>query len=131
MKQHGIRTAFFTSTYLLRKSHSHSPSPSTHDRPSLDNKFTPNPFLEASLANPETGSHHLNPHHVAHCFDYLRQALMCAADSNLEDVVVMDDESGTPVEGAPGWGTKRVCRDFEGLRAWSEKWRAGEGNGIM
>ncbi|KAF2645533.1 hypothetical protein P280DRAFT_366544, partial [Massarina eburnea CBS 473.64] len=48
-----------------------------------------------------------------HCFEYLRQAIMCAADSNLEDL----DE-----EGDAKWGPgKRVCRNFEALKAWSEK----------
>ena len=51
---------------------------------------------------------------------------MCAADTNLEDTSVEDGE-----EGAPGWGSKRVCRDFDAVKEWSVKWRDGDGTGIV
>ncbi|KAF2024504.1 hypothetical protein EK21DRAFT_104617 [Setomelanomma holmii] len=125
---HGIRTAYFTSHYLLGKARSHNSasSPHTHDRPSTG-AFVENPWIENSLNNPS----HLHPTHIAHCFDYLRQALQCAADSNLEDVIEKKNEEGEITQEAPGWGGTRVCRDFEGLREWSAKWRAGEGMGIL
>jgi hypothetical protein len=93
-----------------------------------DTQFTPNAYIEASLRT--DGADHLEPHHLAHCFDYIRQALMCAADSNLEDVVTMDDINGHPLTGTEGWGNTRVCRDFWGLFDWTEKWRSHEGGGI-
>jgi hypothetical protein len=64
---------------------------------------------------------------MAHCWEYVRQALMCAADTNLEDTGVQDDG----LQGAEGWGTKRVCRDFWGVKEWAERWRDGEGSGIV
>ncbi|MCJ1367573.1 hypothetical protein MMC16_006707 [Acarospora aff. strigata] len=56
-----------------------------------------------------------DPHHVRHCFDYLRQALMCAADTNLEPV---DFELG----GTTGWGVSRTCRNFDAVKEWSGQW---------
>lgn len=62
--------------------------------------------------------------HAAHCFEYLRQALMCSADSSIEP-------AGKRVEGFLGWGFQRQCRDYGGLMAWAEKWRAFNGQGFI
>ncbi|KAH7092268.1 hypothetical protein FB567DRAFT_516880 [Paraphoma chrysanthemicola] len=56
------------------------------------------------------------PAHTRHCFDYLRQSIMCAADATLEPVV---QELG----GITGWSVERVCRRFEQLSAWVAEWR--------
>ena len=79
-----------------------------------------------------TKDHNKRPdeHHLRHCFDYLRQSLMCLADSNFE---VVDRELG----GVTGWRGERRCGDFEGLKLWAEEWRSwdkgldggGEGHG--
>ncbi|TVY33307.1 Oxidase [Lachnellula subtilissima] len=53
--------------------------------------------------------------HIAHCFDYLRRVLMCAADTNIE----YPDENGL----LTGWGSKRSCRDYESVVMWAERWR--------
>ncbi|KAJ4291108.1 hypothetical protein N0V90_010306 [Kalmusia sp. IMI 367209] len=98
---HGIRIAYYTRINELHK---------------LQNPLLGNRFLEELGAD-------AHAHHVDHCFEYLRQALICAADSNLEDV----DETGE----AKGWGEKRVCRNYEELTKWSTKWRAGEDDGIL
>lgn len=57
-------------------------------------------------------------HHSAHCFDYLRQSIMCSADTTLEGVS----------EAGPGWGGKHQCTDYEKLLEWANertavKWR--------
>ncbi|KAI0512810.1 hypothetical protein F5B22DRAFT_648402 [Xylaria bambusicola] len=59
-------------------------------------------------------------HHSAHCFDYLRQSIMCAADTNLEG----------ETEAGPGWGSDHVCTDYDALLQWANehgamKWRNG------
>ncbi|KAI1461589.1 hypothetical protein F4805DRAFT_238303 [Annulohypoxylon moriforme] len=59
-------------------------------------------------------------HHSAHCFDYLRQSIMCAADTNLEG----ETETG------PGWGSPHECVDYDAVLAWAnehgaERWRNG------
>lgn len=66
--------------------------------------------------------HELTPelaHHSAHCFDYLRQSIMCNADTTLEG----------KTEVGPGWGSKHQCKDYDALLEWANKhtilpWRA-------
>jgi len=57
-------------------------------------------------------------HHSAHCFDYLRQSIMCNADTSLEG----------KTEAGPGWGSKHECKDYDAVLAWADdhtaiKWR--------
>lgn len=51
--------------------------------------------------------------HMAHCFEYLRNAILCAADSNIEP---FDYETG----GVNGWN-EHQCRDFESVLEWSRE----------
>jgi hypothetical protein len=48
--------------------------------------------------------------HVQHCFDYLRQSIMCSGDVALEgaETTFPDDERG----GSDGWDAKHVCRRY-------------------
>lgn len=66
----------------------------------------------------------LKPGHVRHCFDYLRQSIMCAADSNIEPV---DKKLG----GVTGWGSVRVCRSFDTLVAWASEHSSGGKTSIL
>ena len=66
---------------------------------------------------------HVDPSHVRHCFDYLRQTLMCNADTNLE---VIDWQIG----GSTGWGFERHCRDYDNIVDWAERWRYRRGQKI-
>lgn len=59
-------------------------------------------------------------HHTAHCFNYLRQGIMCSADTTLE---------GKTAAG-PGEGSEHECTDYDALLKWanensSMKWRQG------
>ncbi|RMZ67609.1 Tat pathway signal sequence [Pyrenophora seminiperda CCB06] len=129
-----LRTSYFRTAYALSKlqyqhslphhQHQHSPLPSRSDHPSIppSSPFHPNPYLESLLADKK---HAHGPEHITHCFEYLRQALMCASDTNLEDTVEREvDGERRGVEG-DAWGTRRVCRDFEGVKEWAERWRVG------
>lgn len=60
-------------------------------------------------------------HHSAHCFDYLRQAIMCAADTSLEG----------KTEAGPGWGSKHECTDYDALLAWADKNSVNMFRGIL
>jgi hypothetical protein len=67
-----------------------------------------------------------NPHgktvggHVRHCFDYLRQSLMCHADPTME--AFLEDDGVTPrTKGSSGWGVRHTCNDFGGLVDWIEE----------
>ncbi|KAK3393280.1 hypothetical protein B0H63DRAFT_457892 [Podospora didyma] len=50
-------------------------------------------------------------HHAAHCFDYIRQALMCAADTSLEGLT----------KAGPGWGSEHVCKDYDAVLKWANE----------
>ena len=50
--------------------------------------------------------------HIAHCFDYVRQALMCAGDMSLESPV---RANGRVL--VVGWDNPHECRN------WDEMWR--------
>jgi len=50
-------------------------------------------------------------HHSAHCFDYIRQTIMCNADTNLEG----------KTETGPGWGSKHVCKDYDEVLKWANQ----------
>lgn len=52
--------------------------------------------------------------HMKHCFDYLRQSIMCAADVTPE--WIQPGENMTT-----GWGYTHQCRDFDGLKRWAQK----------
>ncbi|KAI4695001.1 uncharacterized protein J4E84_001625 [Alternaria hordeiaustralica] len=126
---HGLRQMYYKKSYLLSKHQHHesqrSPlSPphikiettsSSHEHHSAPT-FTPNPFIEALLSS---GEEHDDPDHIQHCFEYLRQALICAADTNLEDTKEEVDEDGLLGVATKGWGSERVCRDFEAVKEWA------------
>ncbi len=50
-------------------------------------------------------------HHSAHCFDYLRQSIMCNADTSLEG----------KTEAGPGWGSKHQCKDYDAVLTWANE----------
>ncbi|KAG9185550.1 hypothetical protein G6011_06881 [Alternaria panax] len=91
--------------------------------------FVPNPYLDAKLADPSF-MEFLNSDHLAQCFDYVRQSLMCAADSNLETGVLHEQANGHLSHEITGWGFPRVCRDFEKVKSWVEDFRGTEKEGI-
>jgi hypothetical protein len=64
------------------------------------------------------------PSHIRHCFDYIRQTIMCAADTNLE---VLDHETHK----TSGWGQPRICRDYGSVFNWAEKWANSSDTGLI
>ncbi|KAE9375974.1 hypothetical protein N431DRAFT_481159 [Stipitochalara longipes BDJ] len=48
--------------------------------------------------------------HDAHCFDFIRQAILCAGDTTVE---------GSTKYGE-GWGAIHQCKDIDAIRAWTE-----------
>ncbi|KAI1177095.1 hypothetical protein F4777DRAFT_226451 [Nemania sp. FL0916] len=61
--------------------------------------------------------------HMRHCFDYLRQSLLCAADATLEPV---DIDLG----GVTGWSTPHTCRNYREVAEWAEEHRANNMRGF-
>jgi hypothetical protein len=59
--------------------------------------------------------------HMIHCFDYMRQAIMCSADMALEGLeTTFPDHNG----GSDGWDSKHVCKDPAKVRERLESVRA-------
>jgi hypothetical protein len=59
--------------------------------------------------------------HMIHCFDYMRQAIMCSADMSLEGLeTTFPDHNG----GSDGWDSLHVCRDYDAVKARLESVRA-------
>ncbi|KZL66181.1 hypothetical protein CI238_09978 [Colletotrichum incanum] len=61
------------------------------------------------------------PWHLQHCFEYLRQAIMCAGDVALEGT-----QTTFPVgfTGSDGWDAKHVCKDYKQVYDYLDKNRA-------
>ncbi|KAK3689900.1 hypothetical protein B0T22DRAFT_441342 [Podospora appendiculata] len=57
--------------------------------------------------------------HVRHCIDYLRQSLMCLADTNQEP---MDEK----LKASTGFGVTRMCRNYDKLTAFADEWRISD-----
>ncbi|KAI8955033.1 hypothetical protein F4801DRAFT_417254 [Xylaria longipes] len=53
------------------------------------------------------------PRHLRHCWDFLRQGIMCHGDTTLEWV-----HEGDP--GSKGWGYDHKCNDFDAIFSWVE-----------
>lgn len=59
--------------------------------------------------------------HALHCFDYMRQAVMCSADMALEGLeTTFPDHNG----GSDGWDSKHVCKDWSQVTSYLERVRA-------
>jgi Mycotoxin biosynthesis protein UstYa len=54
--------------------------------------------------------------HIPHCFDYIRQGLMCNADTTLEKSIVVD---GIIMRDVTGWDVQHECRDWDAIMKWS------------
>jgi hypothetical protein len=66
--------------------------------------------------------------HLNHCFDYLRQGIMCSGDMTLEKAWVVDGEVTNAVT---GWGVEHECRDWKGMHDFAVKHRVGSAMGII
>ncbi|KAH8886436.1 hypothetical protein GQ53DRAFT_828080 [Thozetella sp. PMI_491] len=64
------------------------------------------------MKSSEAHQHHWDAVHLDHCFDYLRQAIMCAADPAVEPARTEFDGTRFQVD---GWGGEHQCRSWEKL----------------
>ncbi|KAH8900111.1 hypothetical protein GQ53DRAFT_776820 [Thozetella sp. PMI_491] len=56
--------------------------------------------------------------HLGHCFDYLRQSIMCCGDMALEGQQTTFPDGFT---GSDGWDAKHVCKDYNQILGHLEK----------
>lgn len=63
------------------------------------------------------------PWHINHCFEYLRQAVMCSGDVALEGAATSfpPGEGGEDRGGSDGWDAKHVCKDYGQIYEYLEK----------
>lgn len=78
----------------------------------------PQIFAEESLSGKQKTASHSG--HIGHCFDYLRQAIMCAADTTLEWAI----PNKASVRTVDGWGVTHDCRSWDDAVDWTLKHRA-------
>lgn len=57
--------------------------------------------------------------HNDHCFNYLRNAIMCTADTTLEGQIEGDGWDGEA--GTDGTGAMHVCKNWDEVVAWAER----------
>ena len=69
--------------------------------------------------------------HVEHCLDYVRQALMCAADTTVEwPAFVREDANGTVQSGTDGNGIQHKCRDWDAVVNFALRERSSDVQGL-
>ncbi|KXT00759.1 hypothetical protein AC578_2986 [Pseudocercospora eumusae] len=75
-------------------------------------------------------SHETSNAHIMHCFDYLRQAIMCCGDTALEgaDEYSIAEGRDKVVIGTSGLGTTHQCKDWDAIKDYAEshanpKWK--------
>ncbi len=63
------------------------------------------------------------PWHVNHCFDYIRQGIMCAGDVALEGAATTFPlgPNGQDQGGSDGWDAKHVCKDYTQIFEYLEE----------
>lgn len=71
--------------------------------------------------------------HLPHCFDYLRQAIMCSGDTSLEEAIVVPglQSGGLPTRNVDGWGVTHLCRNWEALWEFATNHRYRNSSGII
>ncbi|KAK4500700.1 hypothetical protein PRZ48_008889 [Zasmidium cellare] len=60
----------------------------------------------------------INMTHNNHCYEYIRQAILCAGDMTLEPAEV---QNGERIHSVDGWGVTHQCRDFEKILEFAER----------
>lgn len=61
------------------------------------------------------------PWHLTHCFDYVRQSVMCCGDVALEGQQTTFPKG---FDGSDGWDAKHVCKDYSQVYDYLESNRA-------
>jgi len=78
---------------------------------------------EINLSNSSNIKRSELPHHTEGCFDYLRQSILCNADTNVEPLVPELYGRDTAIP--------RVCRDVHKVIEWSEKWKSASSSSVI
>ncbi|KAF2115911.1 hypothetical protein BDV96DRAFT_612495 [Lophiotrema nucula] len=78
--------------------------------------------LQIAVASPGVSPIKM-PWHINHCFEYMRQAVMCAGDVALEgaETTFPRGKNGEDLGGSDGWDAKHVCKDYNEVYNYLEK----------
>jgi hypothetical protein len=63
--------------------------------------------------------------HLEHCFDYLRNTIMCCGDTTLEG-----QAEGSDLPGTDGLGAMHMCKNYDEIFAWAEANRVTDLRGL-
>ncbi|KAI1763302.1 hypothetical protein GGR53DRAFT_372013 [Hypoxylon sp. FL1150] len=101
----GIRNAYWNA---LNSSHSEEGAqhPAAHSHP-VDHSHS-------------HSDEHSSDTHVRHCLEYLRQSIMCAADTTIEPTERVPEGNAA----VRGFGTVHICKDFRQLVEWTSQWES-------
>ncbi|KAF9629023.1 hypothetical protein BFW01_g10226 [Lasiodiplodia theobromae] len=79
-------------------------------------------FLDADRGDHRSHSHAGDTAHAMHCFDYLRQAIMCCGDTALEgaDPYTIAKGKDTLSFGTFGIGSTHMCKDYGAIYAYAK-----------
>ena len=90
-------------------------------------------MLTSDQASHDQHSHDEHLVHLPHCFDYLRQAVMCAADTSLEPthIVPGSEVDGVPSRSVGGWGVTHLCRKYKDVWEFAKDHRYRNDSGIL
>lgn len=80
------------------------------------------PHIHADENLSDSAAQESEKEHTSHCFDYLRQAMMCSADMTIEWAMEMPD--GKPPLTVDGWGITHMCRDWKHVLKWMGEHRS-------
>jgi hypothetical protein len=97
----------------------------TQDQASLKAAFD---SLSDMSHSSHSSSHNHPIEHLGHCFDYLRQAVMCAADTTLEPT---EDLKSLGVKVVDGWNVTHQCRNYEAVYEFAERHRYLNSSGTL
>lgn len=70
---------------------------------------------------------HMTEEHIYHCFDYIRQSIMCCGDTTLEKARTV---GGELARGVDGWGVGHECRDYDAIYRYAAEHRSNNATGI-
>lgn len=84
--------------------------------------------IASSMTDDPEYQHSLDLDHVGHCFDYIRQSIMCCGDMSLEANPFVNKEKHIAVD---GWGVPHTCRDWDTMWEFTTKYRMSDRGGAL
>ncbi|KAH7393326.1 hypothetical protein BKA64DRAFT_83546 [Cadophora sp. MPI-SDFR-AT-0126] len=83
-----------------------------------------------SMMNENDTTHMEHSSHLAHCFDYLRQGVMCAGDMTMEPAFELTGKDAG-VMAVNGWNVEHQCKNFRTIYDFAEEHRYENTSGIL